>query len=162
MSLHLHHPDDQARDLIEETAGMEDAIAIKPPRLLSRRPPPPSDRPWYEVKLAAEGEGEILIYDLIGSDWYGDGSSAKGMADALKALGDIARLDIRINSPGGSAWDGIAIYNVLRRHPAAKTVYVDGVALSAASLVAMAGDRIIMPQNAMMMIHDPWSWAIGT
>ena len=69
---------------------------------------------------------------------------------------------MRINSPGGSCFDGVAIYNALARHPAHKTVWVDGFAASAASVVAMAGDEIVMPENTMMMIHEPVGAGAGT
>jgi len=69
---------------------------------------------------------------------------------------------VRMNSPGGSVFDGDAMYNALVRHPAYIRVEVDGLAASAASCVAMAGDEIVMAQNALMMIHNPWTLAWGT
>jgi ATP-dependent protease ClpP protease subunit len=103
--------------------------------------------------------GELWLYGLIGSEW--DGVTAATVASDIKALGEISELRVYINSPGGNVFDAAAIYNILHRHPAKVLVYVDGMAFSAASVVAMAGDEIIMAENAMMMIHDPWTVAVG-
>src|SRR5690606_28973282 len=85
----------------------------------------------------------------------------KQFREDLDRLGDIKELLVYINSPGGDVFAGQAIYSMLKRHPAKVTVYVDGLAASAASIVAMAGDRVIMPRNAMMMIHRPWTIVAG-
>lgn len=119
-------------------------------------------KPWFTMKAVADGEGEILIYDQIGEGFFGDGLSAKAFDAELKKLGDLKSLNVRINSPGGSVFDGLAIYNTLKAHPARKTVSVDGIAASAASLIAMAGDSIVMPDNAFMLIHEPRAMAMGT
>ena len=111
------------------------------------------------------GGAELLIYGDIGDvRWFGENLydvSAKSIAEELKALGDLSDISVRINSPGGSVFSAQAIYSLLKSHPARVTVHVDGMAASAASLVAMAGDEIIMPDNAMMMIHSPMSYASG-
>lgn len=99
-----------------------------------------------------ERTAEVLLYDVIGEDMFG-GVSAKGFSEELAALGELDLIIVRINSPGGDAFDGNAIYNALVRHPARVRVEVDGIAASAASYVAMSGDEIIMAKNAMMMIH---------
>ncbi|HBH8436753.1 peptidase [Klebsiella pneumoniae subsp. pneumoniae] len=113
---------------------------------------------WYTIKaLGVRGAAEISIYEEIG----GFGITAKQFAEDLKALGDVSHIDLRIHSPGGDVFEGIAIYNLLRNHPAEITVYIDGVAASMASVVAMAGDRVVMPENAMMMIHKPWGISGG-
>lgn len=104
---------------------------------------------------------EIRVYDYIGEDWYGDGVSAKGVDDKLKAIGDVEEILVRINSPGGSVFDGIAIYNMLKLHDAKVTVVVEGVAASAASIIAMAGDTIQMCPATKIMIHNPWTFAYG-
>lgn len=104
---------------------------------------------------------EILIYDQIGASMFSEGVGAKQFAIDLKALGDVKQLDVRINSPGGSVFEGLAIYNTLRANPAHKTVYVDGIAASIASVIAMAGDKIVMPENALMMVHKPWTTMSG-
>jgi ATP-dependent Clp protease protease subunit len=113
---------------------------------------------WYDFRARVEGAGEIVIYDEIGAF----GIPAKAFLDELKALGPIAELTLRINSPGGSVFDGIAIYNALRRHEARVTVWIDGIAASIASMIAMAGDQVVMPENAMLMIHDPSGLVVGT
>jgi len=105
---------------------------------------------------AQEGadEAELLIYGIIGdSEW--DDVCSREFADDLKAAGSVKSIRVRINSPGGSVFAGQAIYSSLKRHEARVTVYVDGLAASAASFVAMAGDRVVMPKNALMMIHNP-------
>ena len=111
---------------------------------------------WYEIK-AMQNSAEIIIYDEIGA-W---GVSAKSFMNELRSVGDVADITLRINSPGGSVFDGMAIYNQIKSHPAQVTVHVDGLAASMASVIAMAGDIIVMPENAMMMIHNPWTVAIG-
>jgi ATP-dependent Clp protease protease subunit len=112
---------------------------------------------WYEFRAQAKG-AEIVIYDEIGAF----GIPAKAFLDELKALGPVADLTLRINSPGGSVFDGVAIYNALRRHEARITVWIDGIVASIASMIAMAGDEIVMPENAMLMIHDPSGLVMGT
>lgn len=107
---------------------------------------------WYSIKAKGTGHAEILIYEEIG----GWGISARRFANDLKALGDISRIDLRIHSPGGDVFEGMAIYNLLDSHPATVDVYIDGLAASMASVIAMAGDTIYMPENAMMMVHKPW------
>jgi ATP-dependent Clp endopeptidase proteolytic subunit ClpP len=114
-------------------------------------------RSWYQLRAQARG-AEIAIYDEIGAF----GIPAKAFLDELKALGPIAELTVRINSPGGSVFDGVAIYNALKRHEARVTVWIDGIAASIASMVAMAGDEVVMPENAMLMLHDPSALVIGT
>lgn len=115
----------------------------------------------YEMKKVSKDRGEILLYGLIGQDWFGDGNSSKGFAKDLKALGDVKTIDLRIDSEGGDVFTGKAIYSLLRDHGATVAVHVDGLAASAASFVAMAGNSIEMAEGAFMMIHDCWSFAIG-
>lgn len=103
---------------------------------------------------------ELLIYDEIGPSWAGM-VSAESVTQALKSIGNVSTIVVRINSPGGDVFEGFAIYNVLRRTGAKIVVEVDGLAASAASLIAMAGDKIRMAQNSMMMIHNSWIIATG-
>jgi ATP-dependent Clp protease protease subunit len=111
---------------------------------------------------AKANEAEILLYDIIGQDfWSGDGVTAKKFAAQLASLGPVSRILLRINSPGGDVFDGAAIYNQLKTHGARIDVVVDGLAASAASVVAMAGEKITMAENAMMMVHNPWTIAMG-
>jgi ATP-dependent Clp protease protease subunit len=113
---------------------------------------------WYTIKNNQASVPEIVIYDEIGM-W---GVTAADFARDVRALGDVQNLTLRINSPGGSVFDALAIYNTLRRHPANVTGYVDGIAASAASVIAMAADKLIMPANTFLMIHDPSGVAMGT
>lgn len=108
------------------------------------------------------GKGEITIYSEIGDSFWSDSYSAKQFAEDLKKLGDVTSLDIRINSPGGSVFDGFAFYNLLKQHKAEKTVYIDGMAASIASVISMVGDKIIMAEASHMMIHDPYGGCMGT
>lgn len=110
---------------------------------------------------ATGGTAEILIYEEIGASFWGGGVDPKQFAMDLKALGDVTTLNVRINSPGGDVFDGVAIYNLLLQHPAAVNVYVDGLAASIASIIAMAGDKICMADNAMMMIHNAMACTAG-
>ena len=112
---------------------------------------------WYTIR-ARDGGAEVLIYDEIGA--YG--VSAKGFLAELGALPDETAIDLRLNSPGGSVFDAVAIHNALSRHAGPVTVWIDGIAASAASYIAMAGDAIVMPENAFVMIHDPSGMVIGT
>lgn len=115
---------------------------------------------WAEVR-AAGNEAELLIYGDIGESWDGESVTAKKIVDELAKLLDAEYLNVRINSYGGSVSDGMAIYNAIWHHPAAVTVDVDGVAVSSASLIAMAGDTVRMAENSLLMIHAPWAMAIG-
>jgi ATP-dependent protease ClpP protease subunit len=114
-------------------------------------------RSWYTIRALAES-AEVTIYDEIGAF----GVSAKAFLDAIGALPDEQRITLRINSPGGWVFDAVAIHNALRRHPAGVSVWIDGIAASAASYVAMAGDEVLMPANAFLMIHDPSGMVLGT
>ncbi|MFC7705171.1 head maturation protease, ClpP-related [Plastorhodobacter daqingensis] len=100
----------------------------------------------------------MAIYDEIGA--YG--VSAKGFLSELGALPEGTPVDLRLNSPGGSVFDAVAIHNALKRHAGPVTVWIDGIAASAASYIAMAGDEIVMPENAFLMIHDPAGLVMGT
>lgn len=120
---------------------------------------------WYEIKALAKGDSEkttaeIYVYGNIGDRWNEDGVVASEMVRDIAAL-DADAITLRINSYGGSVTDGLAIYNALRRHPAQVHVQIDGVAISCASYLAMAGDTITMAKNAQMMIHAPWTYAGG-
>lgn len=117
---------------------------------------------WYQIRAAAgdNNNAEIFIYGDIGESWFGESVTA---ANLVRELQDINAevIDVRVNSYGGSVSDGLAIYNALRRHNATINVYVDGVAVSIASLITMAGDKVFMGENTLMMIHAPWGGAVG-
>ena len=117
----------------------------------------------FRVKNQADNEAEILLYDYIADfdneEWHF--TSAKGFIDKIKALGDVKKINLRINSVGGDVFEALAIYNYLKSHKAKIHVYIDGLAASAASVVAMSGKKITMPSNAMMMIHNPSGGVYG-
>lgn len=114
----------------------------------------PGRAPKMEKK---EKEATVYVYDVIDS-W---GFDINTFAVALQEAGDLDRINVRINSPGGNAFDGAAIYNLLRENRAEVVVKVDGQAASAASIIAMAGDQILMGEAAEIMIHNPWVFAMG-
>ncbi|MFU1798202.1 head maturation protease, ClpP-related [Paenibacillus azoreducens] len=117
---------------------------------------------WNFKAAAREGEGELYIYgDIVSWQWDDSDTSANSFKQDLDALGDIHTLKLYINSPGGSVFEGVTIYNILKRHKARVVVYVDALAASIASVIAMAGDEIHMPRNTMMMIHNPWTFSWG-
>ncbi|NGN44978.1 Clp protease ClpP [Mesorhizobium sp. CGMCC 1.15528] len=112
--------------------------------------------------LAAESDDEntISVYGSIGRDWDGNGFTAQRMAAALRSIG-ANPVTVNINSFGGDMFEGVAIYNLLAEHPAKVTVRVMGIAASAASAIAMAGDEVLMGTGTMIMIHRAWGLAIG-
>jgi len=113
-------------------------------------------RTWYEIRDAADGVAEVLLYDEIGS-W---GVSAK---DFVKELQDIKAkaINLRVNSPGGDVFDGVAIYNGLKGHKAAVHAVVEGLAASSAAFITQAGDTVLMATGSTMMIHEPQGLTIG-
>lgn len=112
-------------------------------------------------QVTQQDELEILLYGCVGEDEFWDDITSKQFADELSQNANVSVINVRINSPGGDVFAGQAIYSMLKRHNATVNVYVDGLAASIASLIAMAGDKVIMPENSMMMIHNPWSIALG-
>lgn len=115
---------------------------------------------WYQVKNGLpEGDQtpEILIYDVINPSF---GVSAADFVQDLAKI-DSPELTVRINSPGGAVFDGIAILNAIRGHDAKVTTVIDGLAASIASVIAMGGDEIVMNKNSQMMIHNAWDLVIG-
>lgn len=113
------------------------------------------------ITNAAAKTLELYCYGAIGSSYFDDGFTAADVAKAIKDAGAFNQIALRINSPGGDAFEGIAIHNLLRAQKKTVTVSVDGLAASAASIIAMAGDQIEIANNAMMMIHNAWSLAAG-
>ncbi|MBV7404376.1 head maturation protease, ClpP-related [Enterobacter sp. ENT03] len=113
------------------------------------------------IRAAAQsGENTITIFDVIGEDWWGDGVSANRIAAALRSLGG-EDVTVHINSPGGDMFEGLAIYNLLREYQGKVTVKVLGLAASAASIIAMAGDEVQIGRGAFLMIHNAWIMAAG-
>jgi ATP-dependent Clp protease, protease subunit len=105
------------------------------------------------------GTLELMLYGDIGDDWMGIGPSA--VAEQLRAAGDISRIVTRINSRGGDVFDGATIYNLLASQGVPVDVVIDGLAASAASYIAMVGDTVTMGEGAMLMIHNPYCFALG-
>lgn len=118
-----------------------------------------------KMVFAVRGEGterlEIDVYDDIGESFWGEGVTAKAVLRAIKSAPDAKEIRLRVNSRGGSVFDGIAIYNLLSEHAARVIADVDALAASAASLILMAADEIRIAETAMIMIHNPWTWAAG-
>jgi len=112
------------------------------------------------IKAAKSDENSISVFDVIGADWYGDGVTASRIAAALRSIGG-ADVTVNINSPGGDMFEGLAIYNLLREYEGKVTVKVLGLAASAASIIAMAGDDVQIGRGAFLMIHNCWVYAMG-
>lgn len=116
---------------------------------------------WRPMAAESDDAATISVYDVIGEDWWtGEGVTAKRIAGALRAIGK-KPVTVNVNSPGGDMFEGLAIYNLLREHPAEVTVRVMGLAASAASIIAMAGDRIEMGLGSFLMIHNSWGVVVG-
>lgn len=117
-------------------------------------------QPGIHAKDDAESDNTISMYDPIGETWLGDGVTAKRISAALRSIGD-GDVIVNLNSPGGDVFEGIAIYNLLREHKGSVTVRVMGLAASAASVIAMAGDNIEVSRAGFFMIHNVWMVAVG-
>ncbi|SDY43005.1 head maturation protease, ClpP-related [Bacillus sp. 166amftsu] len=116
----------------------------------------------HSFKAETEGDSStITIYGSIGESWWGESTSAKDIENALNNVKSDT-VTLRLNSGGGDVFDGIAIYNQLKNHSAKVIVHVDGLAASAASLIAMAADELIMNTGSMLMIHEASTFAWGT
>lgn len=104
----------------------------------------------------------LRLYGFVGEDVFGDGESitAKGVADALEARAGASSLDVYLSSGGGSVTEGLAVYAQIERFPGNVTIHIDGLAASIASVIALAGNRLVMPPSAMLMIHRPWAVAM--
>jgi ATP-dependent protease ClpP protease subunit len=103
-----------------------------------------------------------LLYDEIGESFFGGGMSSRSFAEQLKALGPVEELTIRINSPGGSVFEGLAMYNALKGHPAARKIArVEGIAASAASFLLQAADDRQVAEASFVMVHRAWAMAVG-
>lgn len=112
---------------------------------------------WYQVTMASPKVAEVHVYDSIGL-W---GVTAKEFATDLKALGPLNKINLHINSPGGDVFDGTAMYNTLRQNGAEIETFIEGVAASMGSVIALAGDKVNIAENAYFMIHNPATVAFG-
>lgn len=113
--------------------------------------------PWYAVKAEGSAPVSVSVRGLIG-EW---GLSDRDFIREIEALGDVKEIEVSINSRGGEVDHALAIFNYLSAHPATVIVRIDGLAASAASIIALAGDEIRMPANALIMVHNPWTFAAG-
>lgn len=124
------------------------------------------NKPFWSVKNLTEGtekeEIEVKVYGEIVNIpcWDGD-VSANSLKREIDKYPNAKKISVRINSPGGDVFEAQAIYNILKNHPAEVEVHIDALAASAATLIASAGNKIIMYNNALFMIHNPWTWATG-
>lgn len=116
------------------------------------KPPTAGRKPWRIVN-ATGTEATVYLYDDIGADMWGDGVSAQDFANGLNAI-TAGTINVRFNSQGGQVFDGVAMYEAIKRHPAATVGWVDSLAASAASFILMACDTIVMGKAARLMIHD--------
>ncbi|WP_420239253.1 head maturation protease, ClpP-related [Telmatobacter bradus] len=119
-------------------------------------------KPVFKAAVQGDGTLELLVYEEIGENyWSGGGVTAKTVKQQIDQAGPHTAISVRINSPGGDAFEGIAIHNLLRAQGKPVNVCIDGIAASAASVIAMAGDTRVMGNSAMMMIHNAWSTCQG-
>ena len=114
-----------------------------------------------KIEAKVKDRADIWIYGDIGESWSGDSVTAKDLSDELKKLAGVKEITLRLNSPGGNVFDGLAMYNSLKKFPAKIITEIDGMALSIASIVALAGDEVRMAGNAVYMIHNPWTMTAG-
>lgn len=121
---------------------------------------PKIDKRFEVFNKAENKEADMYLYGSIGSGWFADISS-KDVKYQLSKLEDVKKINIHLNSGGGDVFESIAIHNLLKNHKAEIIIHIDGLAASGASVIAMAGDKVIMPKNAMLMIHNAWTFAAG-
>lgn len=129
-----------------------------------KKSPTDNLKQFLTVKNETLTSADLYFYGDIVSDWWGAWADSDQYPEAIRDFlkeQEGKNLNIYINSGGGSVFAGIAIYNMLKRHSGYKTVYVDGMAASIASVIALAGDRVIIPSNAFLMIHKPYAACIG-
>ncbi|MGF3103659.1 head maturation protease, ClpP-related [Rossellomorea sp. DUT-2] len=114
----------------------------------------------FKAEDVNENTHKLTIYGDIGESWWGDYVTANEVEAILKNI-SASHIDVHINSYGGDVFDGIAIYNQLKNHKATITTHIDGIAASAASIIAMAGDEVVMNIGSMLMIHEGSTMAWG-
>lgn len=137
----------------------------KQPVYMRNGPAPKSNKPLMTVKNLTDQSADLYIYGEIvdNTDWKWDESDVMpdDVLEALQKVEGLGSLNIYINSPGGSVFAGLAIYNMLKRNKAHKKAYIDGVGASMASVIPFAADEIFIPANAFLMVHNPWTIAMG-
>lgn len=123
---------------------------------------PKNKQKFWTFAQEGAGNASLTLYgELSDTTWWGDEVTPAAFAADLKAIGEDTPLTVYINSPGGDVFAGITLYNLLKRRKGSVTTHIDGLAASAASIVAMAGDKIVMPEAAIMMIHRAWTVGAG-
>lgn len=140
-------------------------FGVRPDEVRADCAPPKALERWQpELRARAEtsesGPFVIDVMDVIGESWDGYGVTARRVGALLRSAGD-REIVVNINSPGGDVFEGLAIYNMLRGHKGDVTVRIVGLAASAASVIAMAGDRVEIARAGFLMIHNTWVFAIG-
>lgn len=141
--------------------SLPEAPAGRPSALSKRDLPSATMERWNGgIKAANTDENSISIFDVIGADYWGEGVTASRIAGVLRSMNG-ADVTVNINSPGGDMFEGLAIYNLLREYKGKVTVKVLGLAASAASIIAMAGDDVQIGRGAFLMIHNCWVYAMG-
>lgn len=137
------------------------APAGRPCAGVTSEPQPSALERWNGgIRAASDNDNSIAIFDVVGRDYWDEGVTAKRISGALRSMNG-ADVTVNINSPGGDMFEGLAIYNLLREYQGKVTVKVLGIAASAASIIAMAGDDIQIGRGAFLMIHNCWVVAMG-
>lgn len=137
------------------------APAGRPCAGVTSEPQPSALERWNGgIRAASDNDNSISIFDVVGRDYWDEGVTAKRISGALRSMNG-ANVTVNINSPGGDMFEGLAIYNLLREYQGKVTVKVLGIAASAASIIAMAGDDIQIGRGAFLMIHNCWVVAMG-
>ena len=122
-----------------------------------------TNQKFYDFVVSEDKKtADLYIFgDITSWRWFEEEVSASSFQKDLEAIGQVDTLNIHINSCGGDVFEGIAIYNLIKNYNAVKNVYIDGIAASIASVIAMAGDNIYMSNTSVMMIHNCWTWTSG-
>ncbi|MEB8101048.1 head maturation protease, ClpP-related [Staphylococcus xylosus] len=122
----------------------------------------PTEKNYFQMKRKTDTKSEIYIYgDIVGDKWTDTDVTANDFKKQLDELGEVNEIDVHINSGGGSVFEGHAIYNMLKMHNAKVNIYIDALAASIASVIAMSGDTIFMHKNSFLMIHNSWVMTVG-
>lgn len=117
---------------------------------------------WECKQSANQNEADVFIFgEIVSFKWEDTDTTAASFQKDLKELGEVSQINLHINSPGGSVFEGIAIGNMLRQHKARVVAHVDALAASIASVIVASCDKVIMPENSMLMIHNPWTISMG-
>lgn len=117
---------------------------------------------WECKQSANQNEADIFIFgEIVSYKWDDTDTTAASFQKDLKELGEVSQINLHINSSGGSVFEGIAIGNMLRQHKARVVAHVDALAASIASVIVASCDEVVMPENSMLMIHNPWTFSMG-